>query len=173
MVTRFEPASGLDATVAAVLARPFVDLLSSELLTAVKVFVPDAKVWITVRDEKVRDTHERTDGQTVPDNLRYKVPSTKGSGTDLGRQPRDPAFPLPNRINCRCESVPLPGVLAASFSQLPTVLQGTRVHGGIESSFPRIAESNSGTSGDQAAQFIEKAIDTVAAAHRGTRARRT
>jgi hypothetical protein len=169
MVTRFEPARDLDVQVAAKLAFPFVDRLSDELLGPSKAYAPDAKVWVTVRDEKVRPTHIDTDGQTVPDNLRYKVPSTKGAGTDLARVPRDTALPLPNRINCRCESVPLPGVIAASINKLPTLLQGTRVSGGIESRFPRVGEAHEGTSEDTAVPFMTRAIQEVAAAHRGVR----
>lgn len=172
MVTRFQPAPGLDEAVAARLALPFVERLSQELLTVSRVYVPDAKAWITVRDERVRHTHIETDGQTIPANLRYKVLSTKGGDTyDLGRQPRDTALPLPNRINCRCASVPLPGLLAATIHQVPTMLQGTRVVGGIESHFPRIAESEVGTSGDSAARFMGRAIDEVGTAHNGARGR--
>jgi intein-like protein with splicing domain len=126
----------------------------------------------SARDERVRHTHIETDGQTIPDNLRYKVPSTKGVGTDLARQPRDVALPLPNRINCRCASVPLPGLLAPTIHQMPTVLQGNKVTGGIESRFPRIAESHDGTSGDAAVPFMGRAIDEVAAAHRSARGHR-
>jgi hypothetical protein len=173
MVSRFVPAPNLDATVAARYARPFVERLSGQMLRASRVYVPDAKVWVTVRDERVRHTHIETDGQTIPENLRYKIPSTKGAGTDLGRQPRDVALPLPNRINCRCASVPLPGLLAPTIHQVPTVLQGTRVTGGIESRFPRIAESETGTSGDTAARFMGRAINEVAAANRNVKSSRT
>lgn len=171
MGTRFEPAPGLDETVAARFALPFVERLSEELLTVSRTYVPDAKVWVTVRDEKVRHTHVDTDGQTIPENLRYKVPSTKGVGTDLGRAPRDTAFPLPNRINCRCESIPMPGLLIPTIVRIPTVLSGTRVNGGIESRFPRIAEAHEGTSGDTAVPFMRRAISEVAAAHPGVRGR--
>lgn len=169
MVTRFVPAKDLDAVVAARFARPFVERLSSELLTVSRYYVPDAKVWVTFRDEKVRPTHVDTDGQTIPENLRYKVPSTTGVGTDLGRKPRDLALPFLNRVECRCESVPLPGILAASISQMPTVLQGTKVNGGVETRFPRMAEAHDGTSGDTGVPFFSRAIDEVAAAHRSAR----
>jgi hypothetical protein len=171
MVTRFEPAPGLDETVAARFALPFVERLSEELLTISRVYVPDAKVWVTVRDERVRHTHVETDGQVIPENLRYKVPSTKGVGVDLGRQPRDVALPLPNRINCRCASVPLPGLLVPTIVRMPTILSGTRVNGGIESRFPRIGESHEGTSGDPGVPFMRRAIQEVAAAHPGARGR--
>lgn len=169
MATRFEPARDLDAKVAAKLALPFVDRLADELLGPSKAYAPDAKVWITERDEKVRPTHIETDGQTVPDNLRYKVPSTTGVGTDLAQKPRDTALPFLNRVECRCESVPLPGVIAESINKLPTLLQGTRVSGGIESRFPRVGEAHEGTSGDTAVPFMARAIQEVAAAHRGAR----
>lgn len=169
MVSRFIPARDLDVQVAAKLAFPFVDRLSEELLGPAKAYAPDAKTWLTVRDEKVRHSHAETDGQTVPENLRYKVPSTTGVGTDLGRKPRDPALPFLNRVECRCESIPLPGVIAASINKMPTLLQGTRVSGGIETSFERAAEAHEGTSEDSAVPFFARALSEVAAAHRGAR----
>lgn len=169
MVTRFEPARDLDARVAAKLAFPFVERLATELIGPAQAYAPDAKVWITFRDEKVRPTHVETDGQTVPENLRYKVPSTTGVGTDLGRKPRDPALPFLNRVECRCESIPLPGVIAASINKMPTILQGTRVEGGIETRFPRAAEAHEGTSDDSSVPFFARAISEVAAAHQGAR----
>lgn len=169
MVTHFEPAKDLDVVIAARIARPFVDRLSQELLTVSRFYVPDAKIWITVRDERVRHTHIETDGQTIPENLRYKVPSTKGVGTDLGRVPRDTALPLPNRVNCRCASVPLPGLLVPTIQQIPTVLQGTKVTGGAETRFPRMAEAHDGTSEDTGVPFFKRAIEEVAAAHRSAR----
>lgn len=173
MVSRFEPAPGLDETVARRFAYPFVERLSEELLGPARRYAPDAKTWITMRDEKVRHTHIETDGQTIPENLRYKVLSTSGVGNDLARKPRDPALPFLNRVECRCESTPVPGLVAQSIRKMPTLLQGTRVSGGIETSFPRAAESEMGTSGDTAAHFMERALNEVAAAHQNTRARRT
>lgn len=177
MVTRFEPARDLDAVVAAKLAFPFVNRLSEELLTPARAAAPDAKVWVTVRDERVRHSHVETDGQMIPENLRYKVPKVNTgddvndvrAGFDLARQPRDTNLPIGNRINCRCESIPLPGAIAASVVQMPTVLQGTRVTGGIESRFPRVGESHEGTTGDSAVPFMRQAIQAVAAAHPGSR----
>lgn len=177
MATRFEPARDLDAQVAAKLAFPFVNRLSEELHGLSQAYAPDAKVWITMRDERVRHSHADADGQTVPENLRYKVKKVNTgddvndvrAGFDLARQPRDPNLPIGNRINCRCESLPLPGVIAATVNKLPTVLQGTRASGGVESRFPRVGESHEGTSEDTAVPFMRRALQEVAAAHRGSR----
>lgn len=163
MVTRFEPAPDLDAQVAARILRPGVDRLTDAVHDAARRFAPPVRVWLTVRDERVRHTHAQTDGQTIPDNLRFKIPATSGVGHDLARHPRDPGLPVANRVNCRCDDPTVPGVLAQSITKLPAVLQGTRVHGQVETRFPRAAESEFGTSEDESAAFMRNALREVAA----------
>lgn len=163
MVTRFEPAAGLDATVAVRIARPSVDRLNEAVRDVAQRLAPDVRVWLTVRDERVRTTHVKTDGQMIPANLRFKMPKTSGVGVDLCRHPRDPSLPTAQSINCRCADPTLPGVLARSIHALPAVLQGTRVVAQTETRFPRAAESENGTSEDQAAYFLRNALREVGA----------
>jgi hypothetical protein len=163
MVSRFEPAPGLDAVVASRIARPNVERLNEDVRDVARRLAPDVRTWLTVRDERVRRTHEKTDGQTIPDNLRFKLPSTSGVGHDLAKHPRDPNLPIAQRINCRCDDPTLRGVLAATIHALPAVLQGTRTVAQTETRFPRAAESENGTSGDQGAFFMRDALREVAA----------
>ena len=63
--------------------------------------VPDAtgrvmKTWVTMADDRVRDTHDYLEGMSVPINERFFT-----FDNDYGRYPGD--FQLPqNNINCRC-----------------------------------------------------------------------
>ncbi len=102
----------LDERVAARWAVPEARRLADSLADRVRANVPDAKVWITQRDERVRKTHVKADTQTIPDNLRYILNhpahadhEADGAGFDPGTQelaakPRDPELSIGNRINC-------------------------------------------------------------------------
>lgn len=169
MPTRFEPAPGLEARLAA-LIRPKIDRINEDVRDAARRLAPDVKVWMSVRDERVRKSHVKADGQTIPVNLRFKLRKVAAGndeddirlGFDLARHPRDPSLPVGNRINCRCEDPVLAGVLAATIVALPAVLQGTRVVAQTETRFPRAAESENGTSEDQPAFFFRNALVEVA-----------
>jgi hypothetical protein len=57
---------------------------------------PVKKQWVTMLDDRVRDTHEYLEGMTVPVNSRFYT-----FDNDSARYPGD--FTLPqNNINCRC-----------------------------------------------------------------------
>lgn len=172
MVSRFEPNPDLDAVVAAKFARPLVEHATLAVRDAARGFAPPVKIWLTVQDERVRRSHVKTDGQAVPDNLRFKLPKVRGAGIDLARLPRDLNLPLDNRINCRCEAIPVPDMLSRSIHSLPPVLQGTRVVGVIQTYFKRAAESENGTSEDTPAHFFLNALRQVAASMRNVRTRR-
>lgn len=172
MVSRFEPAPGLDEIVAARFALPFVERTRDAVRDAARGFAPPVKIWVTVRDERVRRSHEKTDGQAVPGNLRYKVAKVRGTGSDLAQEPRDLALPLENRINCRCESVLVADMLSRTIVSLPAFLQGTRVVGEVETRFKRAAESENGTTEDPAAHFMLRALRQVATTIQNVRAHR-
>ncbi len=57
---------------------------------------PPRKRWISSRDSKVRDSHARLDGMTVP------FAEAFGNGMN---GPHDPNGPAGERINCRCKLV--------------------------------------------------------------------
>jgi hypothetical protein len=162
-VTRFEPAPDLDARVAREIALPNVERIRDQVRDAARANAPDVRVWLTVRDERVRHTHVETDGQTIPANLRFRLPKVNGVGHDLARHPRDPALPIEQAINCRCEDPAVPGVLAGTIHSHPAVVEGSRVRAEISTDFPRAAESEVGTSEDQAAHFFRNALREVAA----------
>lgn len=104
-MTRFVVNPALDEEVARRFLAPRVERLTGRVEEEAKRLAPPAKVWITMRDERVRASHVHTDGQEVPDNLRFKLPKAHddnpgSQGWDLARQPRDPELPVANRINC-------------------------------------------------------------------------
>jgi hypothetical protein len=58
------------------------------------------KKWLTRLDNKVRHSHSVLEGQTVPIDGKFRLPT----GVELSR-PGDPEAPLSERINCRCRTL--------------------------------------------------------------------
>lgn len=141
MVTRFVPRPDLDALVARKYAYPAVDRALDRLRDLARTNAPPVKVWVTARDDRVRDTHVQTDGQAVPANLPFKLPAASGVGHDLAGFPRDPDLPIEQRINCRCADPVLPELLRDSIHRTDVTLQGHRVSGEAYTRFKRAAES--------------------------------
>jgi hypothetical protein len=186
-VAKVEVFPGLEAEVARMI-RPAVQDVVDQVEHAAKEKAPAAKVWVTRHDPRVRHSHEVTDGQLIPANLRYKVArvvyirkgrSPHGKAVnlaggwriiegefELARRPLDPALSIENRIRCRCRSIPLPGLVAASIHAGPVMVAGARLSATIATEFPRAAESEFGTDEDQAARFFRGAIEQVAARYR-------
>lgn len=180
-MTHFVPASDLDVTVARRIVAPRVERLLHRVEEEAQRLAPGAKVWMTVRDERVRPSHVYADGQEVPDNLRFKLPKVNTgndvndirAGFDLARTPRDPDLPIGNRINCRCEDIPVLDAIAREIHSTPVLVTGTKVRGQVVCTYPRAAEAEYGTDRDAGAHFMRGAINRVAAETRGTSARRT
>ena len=181
--TRFVVAPDLDALVAHRDLAAHVAHLLDRLQDEARRNAPDAHVWITVRDERVRPTHRRTDGQTIPANLRFILHGgERGNDADdeireaadeYARWPRDPDLSIGNRINCRCASVDIKGLVAASIHQTPVEVLGTRARGEVWSRFNRVIDSEFGTAQDPPGRWMGRAVDTVAAESTVASARRT
>jgi hypothetical protein len=179
-VTRFVLAPGLDEIVAERIVKPHIEHLTARVDTEAKRGAPDAKVWVTRRDERVRPSHVYADGQEVPANLRYKIPKVNTgndvndirAGFDLARRPGDPHLPIGNRINCRCESVVLPNELARHIERTDVLVIGPRVRGSVRCTFPRSAESEFGTDEDVGTHFMHGALEKVAVETRQAEVRR-
>lgn len=162
-MARFEPSKDLDAQVARRIVAPRLDRALDMLQDEARRGAPVTRVWVTMRDERVRLSHFEADTQVVPDNLRFKLPKTDGTGFDLARRPRDPTLPPEQRYNCRCTDPVLPNLLRDSIHKTDVRVTGNRVHGQVETRFPRAAESEFGTSGDDAAHYMTNALREVAA----------
>lgn len=179
-MARIELRADLD-TVVARMVIPKVNQLAAEVAREGRDRAPDAKVWISRDDQRVRPAHHEAHGQTIPANLRYKLPRqmlVRGhgyrttSGFDLGREPRDRALPPDQRDGCRCISVDIPGLIARKIHETPAVATATRAQAQVEVRFLRIVESEHGTSQDDAARFLGGAVDAVAARLRSASTRR-
>lgn len=167
-VTRFAPSPGLDVIVAQRVLAPEVARIARRIERVARARALPARIWITSHDERVRPTHVEADGQTIPENLRFvlSLPGRAGQ-TELAREPRDESLSAGNFYNCRCAAVSIPGAIARRIHAGPTVVAGTVVRARVTSEFPRIAESEHGTSGDVASRTMGSAADTVAAELRG------
>lgn len=170
-MARFEPAAGLDTEVARRLGVPAIRRALDMLTDEAKRNAPPVRVWITMRDERVRRTHVETDAQAIPANLRYKMPATDGVGFDLARAPRDPDLPIAQRANCRCDETTLDSALRESIHSTGVDHTGTIVTGTVETRFPRAAESEFGTTRDSAAHYMTNALREVALRLRSGHAR--
>jgi hypothetical protein len=111
----FTPAPGLNERVARMVADRVKDL-AKEVADEIKAGAPPTKRWQTQEDPLVRDTHFRVNGQEVPDNLRFEVPSMdwdrehRGVGkTTYMLAPKDETSRAVANINhCRCRADPVP-----------------------------------------------------------------
>jgi hypothetical protein len=179
---------GFEAEVIRRIVRPHVDRLKEDVAEGARRRAPDARVWITREDERVRISHEDAHGQTIPANLRFKLKAVvyvhKGRGphgkavnpaggwefipgrVDLARRPRDRALPVHQRANCRCQAVTLAGVFARSIHAGPTIVEGLRVTAQVETRFNRAAESEFGTAEDAPARFMRGALDEASRRYR-------
>lgn len=155
---------GLDLVVAERFVKPRVDTALDMLLDAARTRAPATRVWVTMRDEKVRPTHMGADGQVIPTNLRFKIEKPGQPNTfELARHPVDEALSPANRYNCRCDDPTIPHLLRQSIVRTLVSVNGTRVEGSVETRFPRAAESEFGTSEDEAAHYMTRALQEVAA----------
>lgn len=163
MAARFEPVQGLDEIIAQRIVRPQVVRALDMLEDEAKRRAPDTRVWVTMRDERVRPTHMDADGQTIPANLRFKIgrPNMPGS-YELARHPRDEVLSAGNAAKCRCDDPTIPHLLRESIHSTGVHVTGCVVHGEVETRFPRAAESEFGTSGDEAAHYFTGALREVA-----------
>ncbi len=163
MVARFEPRKGLDLELAQRVAAPRVRRILNMLNDEAQRRAPATRVWVTMRDERVRTTHFETDAQIIPTNLRFKMPNRYGTGFDMARYPRDPELPKAQRDGCRCDDPTLPQPLRDSIHTTDVTVIGTRATGSVETKFPRAAESENGSMGDPGAYFMLGALQEVAA----------
>lgn len=167
MAARFTPAPGLDAIVAARFAAPEVDRVAEAVQDEARRRAPEAKVWVTMEDERVRHSHVAVDHVEIPANLRYVLPLPGQSDTTLGhemaREPRDPDLSIGNEINCRCQSLPLPDALRRSIHRSHATVVGTRAHARVSTDYDRVVESEFPGPGDSGGGWLREAVAEVAA----------
>lgn len=169
---RFVPAKGLDEKVARMVARPAVDRIADEVLAAAAEAAPPATIWQTMRDDRVRPSHQAVDGQTIPANLRFILPHAGhhdlGAGRDLARAPRDENLPPGNREGCRCITARDEDALRRGMSGTPVEVTGTRARARVECVHPRVVESEFPDAADGGGGWMRGALHDVARKHRGT-----
>jgi hypothetical protein len=162
-MARFRPGPALDVRVAERFAVPKVRELADALAARIRANVPDAGVWMTAQDERVRPTHRDADGQEIPDNLRYILDHPNHEGQELARVPGDPDLSLENRINCRCLALRIEGLIAEHVATGDTVLAGPQARATVSVSFPRIVESENPGPEDGGGGWLARSVAEVAA----------
>lgn len=61
--------------------------------------------WISAHDHRVRSSHKKVDGETLPSGGKWKVDRIRNKvviGYDMMRGPGDPTAHIENLANCRC-----------------------------------------------------------------------
>lgn len=158
--SRFVPAPGLEALVARRILAPHVADVAADIADEARRGAPSAKMWLSMRDDRVRPSHVDADGQEIPENLRFQV------GSELLREPRDPNGSIGETANCRCESPRDPDAIRRRIAAGPVEVAGTRVSATVSVEFPRIDEAEFGTPEDPGLRFMGNAARTVASRSR-------
>lgn len=166
----FQPGADLDQRVAAQFGAPAARKLAEELADRVRVNVPDARVWITMMDDRVRTAHRNADGQTIPGNLSFVLDRPDGNNWDqdsgdkeLARYPRDPNLSPGNRIYCRCLDTPLQGLIAGRVAHDEPIVHGSSAACEVYVDFPRIVESEHPGNGEDGGGWAARSVDEVRA----------
>lgn len=153
----------LDTQIATRFGVPAIQRVLDMLEDAARGNAPEVKTWVTMGDERVRDSHREADAQAVPANLRFILENPVTGKRSLCDHPRDPNLPVEESINCRCTDVLLPHLLAQSIHKGEVTVVGNVVSGEVGTRFPRAAESEFGTDQDEAAHYMTNALREVAA----------
>lgn len=178
-MARFEARPGLDELVARMIA-PDVRKIAERVHREARKTAPAAKRWVSMGDGKVRPTHIKAHGQTLPENLRYEVTSMDWDREHRGNgpitwmmKPKDQSSgAVANIKNCRCVSALLPTAIADNVSIGPTRVMGTEVRVDVTCTYYKIVECEFGDSYDRGnvspgTRFMGKAAATVARQTRG------
>ena len=64
------------------------------------------KEWISVQDDRTRDSHLLMDGTVIPITDKFEVPATSQSEGAFMEYPGDPSAPAGQCCNCRCTEAP-------------------------------------------------------------------
>jgi SPP1 gp7 family putative phage head morphogenesis protein len=67
----------------------------------------EMKEWISVQDDRTRDSHLIMDGVVVPITDKFEVPATSQSEGAWMDYPGDPTAPAGEVCNCRCTTAPI------------------------------------------------------------------
>ena len=65
------------------------------------------KEWISVQDDRTRDSHLLMDGTVIPITDKFEVPATSQSEGAFMEYPGDPSAPAGQVVNCRCTCGPV------------------------------------------------------------------
>lgn len=154
-MARLELRRDLDKLVAERFAAPHVERVTERIRDDARRRAPNAKRWVSMRDDRVRPTHVVADGQMVPANVPFRVPRPQilsGAVTgevELAMRPRDPALSAANAANCRCAAPDVPEALRASIHATDVEVIGARARAEVYSEFPHAVESeHADTNGD-------------------------
>ncbi len=173
-MAEFRAAKGLEK-LAAKLVVDQVTQITRDLRDAARDNAPPSKTWITQGDERVRPEHRKANNQEVPENVRYQVKTPKYDMEhydpheyQLLKYPRDEENGTPGNVeNCRCFENINPEGVRQNIHFLRAQQKGDKVTGSVNAKFNRIEESEYGANGEPGLRFMGRALQQIAAEHRG------
>lgn len=169
----FKARKDLDEVVAHMI-RPEVGRIAEEAGRVAKRHAPATKQWVSMRDGKVRDPHVHADGDTLPDNLRFKLTAfawdlehpgalpieVEKGGTGNSKWPDAQTVPgrhsylrfprdksqghLVQIINCRCQLEMDPEGVARMISVTEATVVGTKVSAKVVASGDYVVQAERG-----------------------------
>jgi hypothetical protein len=177
-VGTFIAVPGLNEQVAVMVA-PEVRNIAKKVEVQAKRLAPPAKKWVSMADNRVRDTHiEAHSHPAIPSNLRFEVRGQPwdiehglSPGTDWLLRPKDTSSGLPadsvQHVHCRCHEALLPTAIAERIVTGPAEVYGTEVRVVVSCTYYQIVECEFGDSYDGApsvpgTRFMARAASKVA-----------
>ncbi|MGG2460125.1 hypothetical protein ACO0M4_09945 [Streptomyces sp. RGM 3693] len=151
-MAKFTPNPALETMLAWMIA-PHIQRIAHQVEIEAKRLAPPTKQWVTVADDKVRPTHNRAQGQVVPDNLRFTINSMDWDRRHRGvgpltymKAPRDETSrAVANLKNCRCTTRTIPDGISRNIRTLPPVITGSTVTAKVVASGEFVVEAEVGT----------------------------
>jgi hypothetical protein len=154
-VGTFTAVPGLNEQVALMVA-PEVRDVAKKVEFAAKRLAPPAKKWVSMGDNRVRNTHiVAHEHPAIPDNLRFNVPAQQwdvdhGLGGDPAYllKPKDTTGGLPldsvQHVHCRCHLALLPTAISEAVKTGPAVVTGAKVSVTVSCTYYKIVECEFG-----------------------------
>ncbi|MFF0481969.1 hypothetical protein [Streptomyces sp. NPDC004435] len=151
-MAKFTVNPALEAMLARMVA-PHVQRIAFQVEIEAKRLAPATKRWITMADDQVRPTHAKMQGQLVPANLRFSVPSMDWDRQHRGvgratymKSPRDQTSrAVANLKNCRCTVSLDPEGIARNITTGQPVISGKKVTVTVTARTPMVVEAEVGT----------------------------
>lgn len=142
--------------IVAEMVAPEVRRIAKKVEGVARRLAPPGKRWVSMADERVRDTHRAAHKlEELPNNLRFEVPGQPwdiehglSPGVDYLLKPKDTSTGLPldsvQHVHCRCILALNPAAIASRIHTGPTVVSNAGVRVEVVCDAPHVIEAEYG-----------------------------